>query len=48
MKFEKAALAKFGNNVKDLLDYMSSNHSIILYKGELHEDYFRHIYRALF
>ena len=27
---EKAALAKFGNNVKDLLYDMSSNYSIII------------------
>ena len=33
-EIEKATLAKFGKNVKDLLDDMSSNYSIIIYKGE--------------
>ena len=33
----KATLARFGNNSKDLLDDMSSNYSIIIDKGELHE-----------
>ena len=33
---DKSTLAKFGNNVKDLLDNMSSNYSIIIDKGELH------------
>ena len=32
-KIEKSTLAKFGNNVKDLLDDMPSNDSIIIYKG---------------
>ena len=33
---EKATLDKFGNNVKCLLDDMSSNYSTILDKGEQH------------
>ena len=36
---EKETLAKFGNNVKDLLDDMSKNYSIIIDKGECHEDH---------
>ena len=43
----KATIYKFGNNVKDLPDDMSSDHSIIFDKGELHEDYVCHIYRDL-
>ena len=46
-EIEKATLAKFDNNVKDLLDYMSSNYSIVIDKVEIHEDYVRHIFRAL-
>ena len=44
---EKVSLAKFGNNVKDFLDDMSSNDSIIIDKGEHCEDYFRHIFRDI-
>ena len=47
MKLEKATLSKFGNNVKNLLNNMSSNHSIILDKGERYEGYAIHIFRAL-
>ena len=32
-EIEKSTQAKFGNNVKDLIDYMSSNYSIVLEKG---------------
>ena len=42
---DKSIIAKFLNNVKDLLDFMSSNYSIIIDKGERHEDYVRHIFR---
>ena len=44
---EKSILAKFGNNVKDLFDYMFLYYSIILDIGEQHEDYVRHIFRDL-
>ena len=44
----KSTLAKFGNNVEDLLDDISSNYSITMNKVELHEDYVGHIFRALF
>ena len=44
---EKSTLTKFGNNIKDLLDDMSSNYSIIIDKREFHADYVRHIFRAL-
>ena len=46
-EIEKATLAKFGNNVKDLLDEMSSNYYIIIDKGEYYEDYFCNIFRYL-
>ena len=46
-EIEKATLAKFGNDLKDLLDDISSNYSIILDKGERHDDYVIHIFRAL-
>ena len=47
-EIEKATLAKFGNNEKDLLDYISSNFSIIIDKVERHKDYVRHIFRDIF
>ena len=47
MKIEKSTLNKFGNNVKYLLDGMYSNYSIIIDILERHEDYVRHIFRAL-
>ena len=31
-KIDKSTLAKFGNNVKDLIDDMSSNYSMIIDK----------------
>ena len=46
-EIDKATLAKFLSNKKDLLDYMSSNYSMIIDKRELHEDYVRHIFRAI-
>ena len=47
-EIDKATLANFGNNVKYLLDNMSSNYSIIIVRVERHEDYVRHVFRALF
>ena len=47
-EIQKVTLAKIGNNVKDLLDDMSSNYSIIIDKRECHEDFVRQIFRALF
>ena len=44
-EIEKSTLAKFGNDVNDLLDDMSSNYSIIVDKIELHEDYIIHLFR---
>ena len=46
-EIEKATLAKFGNNVKDLLDNMSSNNYIIKDKGEIYEGFVKHIFRDL-
>ena len=46
-EIEKSTLSKFGNNVKDLFDEMSSNYSIIIDKGEHSEDYVCHIFRDL-
>ena len=47
MKLRKQSRARFVKNGKDLLDIMSSNDSIRIDKGERHEDYDRHIFRAL-
>ena len=47
-EIEISTLAKFLNKLKDLLDYMSSNYSIIIDKGERHEYYVRRIFRCLF
>ena len=44
---EISTLTNFGNNVKDILDHMSPNYSIVVDKGERCEDYVRHIFRAL-
>ena len=44
-EIEKSALAKFVNNIKEILDCMSSNYSINIDTGECHEDYFRRIFR---
>ena len=46
-KIEKSTLAKFFNNVKYIIDDMSSKYTIIIDKGECHEDYVWHIFRAL-
>ena len=46
-QIEKSNLAKFVNIVKDLLDDMYSNYSIIIDKVERHEDYVCHIFRVL-
>ena len=46
-EIEKATISKFGKNVKDLLDYMSSNYSIIIDKRELLVYYVRHIVRDI-
>ena len=46
-EIEISTLSTFGNNVKDLLDDMSSNYSIIIDKGEHHEDYVRRILRYI-
>ena len=35
---EKSTLGNFGNNIKDLLYFVSSNYSIIIDKGERHEE----------
>ena len=45
LKYEtdKATLAKFGNNVKYIPDYMYYNYTIIIDKGEHHEYYIRHM-----
>ena len=47
-EIDKSTLAKFDNNVKDLLDDIYSNFSIIIDKGELHKYFVRHIFRAIF
>ena len=46
-EIEKSTLAKFSNNVKDLLDDLPSNYSMIIYKVEYHEDYGRHVFRVI-
>ena len=47
-EIEKATLAKFGNNSKNLLDFMSSNYSIVIDKVERDENYVIHIFRDIF
>ena len=49
LKYEmwKSTLSKFGTNIKYLLGGISSNYSIIIYKGERCEDYIIHIFRGL-
>ena len=47
-KIEKATLAKFGNNVKDLIYDMSSNYYITIDKGERHKECVYHIFRDIF
>ena len=46
-EIDKSTLAKFLNFVKDILDDMSLNYSIIIDKGERNENYVRHIFRYL-
>ena len=46
-EIEKAILAKFSNNIQDLLYDMSSNYSINIYTGERNEDYGKHIFRGI-
>ena len=36
---EKVAIYKFGNNLKDILDDMTSNCNIIIYEGVRHDEY---------
>ena len=36
---EKVAIYKFGNNLKDILDDMTSNWNIIIYEGVRHDEY---------
>ena len=49
LKYEtnKEIQDKFSNNIKDLLDDISSNYSIIIDKGEHHKDYVWHILRDI-
>ena len=42
-EIEKSSLSKFSNNVKYLLDEMSSKYTIIIDKVERHQDYACHI-----
>ena len=46
-EIDKANLAKFGNNVKEFLDTICSNDSIVIDKGKKQKDYVRHIFRYL-
>ena len=46
-EIEKTTLANFGNNVKELLDDMFSNYSIVIDKVERHEDCIGHIFRDI-
>ena len=46
-KIDKSTLDKFGNNVKELLDDMFSNYSIVIDKVERHEDCIGHIFRDI-
>ena len=46
-EIDKSTLANFVNNIKYIIDDMSSNYSIIVDRGELHEDYVSHIFRSL-
>ena len=47
-KIETSTLAKFGKNVKDILDDMYSNYTIVIDKEELHADYVFHLFRYFF
>ena len=46
-EIKKAAVAKFGNNVKYIPDYMYYNYTIIIDKGEHHKDYICHLFRTI-
>ena len=46
-EIEKAKIAKFDKNLKDLPDNMYSNYNITTDKGERHYNYVCHILRAL-
>ena len=46
-EIEKAILPKLLNNIKDIPDNMSSNYSIIIDKGERHNNCARHIFRDI-
>ena len=46
-EIQKSKLAKFGNNIKDLIDNMSSNYTNIVDKVEIPEGYALHIFKAL-
>ena len=44
---DKSTLSKSVNNIKYLLDDITSNYSILIDEVERHEDYVRHIFRDL-
>ena len=46
-EIEKANFDKFGDNVKELLDDMSSNYNIIIDKEEQKKDYVFHLLKYL-
>ena len=46
-EIRKSTIAKFGNNVEDLIEKMSSNYSIIIDKVEYHEGCVGHIFRYI-
>ena len=46
-EIEKATLSNSGSIIKDLLDDMSLNYSLIIDKGEHHEDYVKNVFRDL-
>ena len=46
-EIEKSTLAKFGNNIKDLLDDMSSNYSINIDIVESHDDSDKRVFRGI-
>ena len=47
-EIHKSTLAEFINNVKNFIDDISSNYSIIIDKVEFHEVFFRCIFRSIF
>ena len=47
-EIDKSNLAKFGNNVKYLLDGIYYYYTIIINEGERHGFYIHHIFRDLF